>query len=247
MTHIKFSNVHVEFPIFNAGSRTFTGSVFRKKSNPNSDLEQRGKVTVRALSGLDFNIQSGERVALLGDNGAGKSTLLRSIGGIFGPKSGKIEVQGKISSLIDISLGIEPEATGIENIFTRGMLLGMSKKYLASKVDEIVEFSDLADFINMPVRTYSSGMQMRLGFSISTIIKPEILIMDEWLSVGDEQFKAKAEARLEQLLSESEILIIATHSRELAEKLCTRAILLGRGKVIADGETREITQRYFQQ
>jgi lipopolysaccharide transport system ATP-binding protein len=147
--------------------------------------------------------------------------------------------------LIDISLGINPEATGMENIFIRGQLLGLSKKELLRKYDEIVSFTELGNFIELPVRTYSSGMHLRLAFAVSTVVRPEILLMDEWLSVGDEGFKAKAEGRLTEMVSETKILAIATHSRALVEKVCNRVIWLEHGRIKMDGPVREVVPAYF--
>jgi lipopolysaccharide transport system ATP-binding protein len=194
---------------------------------------------------VSFEVHDGERVALLGHNGAGKSTLLRAISGVYEPVLGTIEISGSVGSLIDLGLGINAEATGKENVFIRGALLGLSKKDIRHLYDRIVNFSELGDFINMPVRTYSTGMLLRLAFSISTLIRPDILIMDEWLSVGDESFKNKAEERLIELISSSKILVIASHSRELVEKICTRAIWLEHGKIRMDAPVHEVTHSYF--
>ena len=175
---------------------------------------------IRALENLTFKFEDGERVALLGHNGAGKTTLLRVLSGVYAPTLGSAVAQGQLGSLIDISLGIDPEASGLDNIYIRGRLLGMSAAEIKAKTPEIVEYSELGDFIEMPVRTYSTGMHMRLAFTISTTLRPEILLMDEWLSVGDEGFKHKAEARMNDVVQSTNILVVATHSRELALKTC---------------------------
>jgi lipopolysaccharide transport system ATP-binding protein len=200
---------------------------------------------VRALSGVTFEFNEGERVGLVGHNGAGKSTMLRALSGVYAPSKGTVEISGNVGSLIDISLGINLEASGRENIFIRGALLGLTKSEVQNKFAEIVEFSELGDFIEMPVRTYSSGMHLRLAFAVSTIVRPEILLMDEWLSVGDENFKHKAEARLEELVSSTKILVIASHSRELITSTCNRVIWLEHGQVKMDGPTNEVAPIYF--
>ena len=182
---------------------------------------------------------------MLGHNGAGKSTLLRLLSGVYEPSSGRAEIKGEIGSLIDVSFGIDPEASGRENIYLRGALLGLTRAEIKAKLDEIIDFSELGDFIDMPVRTYSSGMHLRLAFSVSTIIRPEILLMDEWLSVGDEGFRVRAEARMNELVESTHILVIASHSRELVRDTCNRAIWLEHGKIKMDGTPEEVTQAYF--
>jgi lipopolysaccharide transport system ATP-binding protein len=171
--------------------------------------------------------------------------MLRVLSGAYHPGIGSVDVKGTVGSLIDISLGINTEATGIENIFIRGAILGLSKKQIQSRLDAIVEFSELGDFINLPVRTYSSGMHLRLAFAVATEISPEILLMDEWLSVGDEDFRHKAEERLLNVVESTSILFLASHSRELLEKLCTRVIWLEHGRVVADGPPSKVLNRYF--
>jgi lipopolysaccharide transport system ATP-binding protein len=197
------------------------------------------------LSDLSFKLNENDRVGLLGHNGAGKSTLLRTVSGVYSPTEGSVRVEGTVGSLIDVSLGINPEATGRENIYVRGQLLGLTKAQINKHYDEIVQFADLGDFTEVPVRTYSTGMHLRLAFSVSTVVRPEILLMDEWLSVGDEGFRAKAENRLAELLTDTKILIIATHSRSLIQQVCNRAIWLEHGQVKMDGSAEEVSKAYF--
>jgi lipopolysaccharide transport system ATP-binding protein len=170
---------------------------------------------------------------------------LRALGGVYAPTEGFVSVVGRVGSLIDISLGINPEATGRENVLIRGQLLGIPKREMMEKYEEIMEFSELGDFMEMPVRTYSSGMQLRLAFAVSTIIRPEILLMDEWLSVGDENFRSKSEQRLSKLVSRTEILVVATHSRQLLESVCNRVIWLEHGAIKMDGTVEEVAPAYF--
>jgi lipopolysaccharide transport system ATP-binding protein len=172
-------------------------------------------------------------------------TLLRALGRVYSPSKGEAEIIGEVGSLIDISLGINPEATGRENVFIRGQLLGLTKKEIANKYQEIVAFAELGDFMEMPVRTYSSGMHLRLAFAVSTVVRPEILLMDEWLSVGDGDFQHKVEERLRDLVSGTKILAIATHSRELVEAVCNRAIWLEHGQIKMDGPASEVIHAYF--
>lgn len=245
MAKIDFRNVGVDFPILNATGRSLTSSILNVATGGKLDADPQGKVTVRALSGLSFQIQDGERVGLVGHNGAGKSTLLRVLSRSYSPTQGHAFIDGSIGSLIDISLGINVEATGRENIFIRGALLGMTKSEVKEHLDEIIEFSELGDFIEMPVRTYSSGMHLRLAFAVSTIVRPEILLMDEWLSVGDESFKQKAEQRLAEIVNATKIIVLASHSRELLESTCNRLIWLEHGQIRMDGTVSDVAPIYF--
>ena len=245
MAQITFKNVSIEFPIFNATGRSLTSSILKVATGGKLDADPNGRILVKALSDISFELHEGEKVALLGHNGAGKSTMLRALARVYSPTNGKAEIVGEIGSLIDISLGINPEATGRENVFIRGQLLGLTKQEVSVKFDEIVEFAELGDFMEMPVRTYSSGMHLRLAFAVSTVVRPEILLMDEWLSVGDADFQHKAEDRLRELVSETKILVIATHSRELVESVCNRVIWLEHGQIKMDGPVTEVAQAYF--
>lgn len=245
MAHVTFDNVSIEFPIFNATGRSFTSSILKVATGGKLDSDANGRVLVKALTDVSFSLYEGDRVALLGHNGAGKSTLLRALGRVYSPTKGTSEIIGEIGSLIDISLGINPEATGRENVFIRGQLLGLTKQEIREKYEEIVEFAELGNFMEMPVRTYSSGMHLRLAFAVSTVVRPEILLMDEWLSVGDADFQHKAEARLRDLVSGTKILAIATHSRELVEAVCNRAIWLEHGQIKMDGPVADVVPSYF--
>ena len=245
MVQIQFKDVEVSFPIFNAKGRSLTSRILEVATGGKLDSDPNGRVVVRALSNISLTIENGERVGILGHNGAGKSTLLRTLSRVYKPSRGTAFIEGDVGSLIDISLGINPEATGRENIFIRGALLGLTKKEIRRDFDEIVEFSELGDFIEMPVRTYSSGMHLRLAFAVSTIVRPEILLMDEWLSVGDEDFKHKAEERLGGMVASTNILVIATHSQDLLNATCTRAVWLEHGQIKMDGPASEVSRAYF--
>jgi len=245
MASIEFSNVCVDFPIYNANGRSLKKRLIQVATGGQLGADQQGRVVVRALENLSFSMKDGDRVGLLGHNGAGKSTLLRLLSGVYAPSSGTARVSGEIGSLIDISLGIDPEATGRENIYLRGGLLGMSKSEISKQIDEIIEFSELGDFVDMPLRTYSTGMHLRLAFAVSTIVRPEILLMDEWLSVGDEGFKRKAEIRMTELVQATNILVIASHSRDLVLHTCNRLIWLEHGKIRMDGDSQSVAAAYF--
>jgi len=195
---------------------------------------------VSALRGINLEIQQGERVALIGHNGSGKSTLLRAMAGIYPLASGSIKVSGKLGALLELGLGFESEATGRENIYYRGMAMGYSKKTLAKYEDEIVAFCGLGDFIDLPVRTYSAGMYVRLAFAISTAFSPEVLLVDEVFGAGDASFAKKAVARMQEIVRQSGIFVMATHDMGLVEEICTRAIWLEAGRILADGPTETV-------
>ena len=245
MALIEFKALCVDFPVFNATGRSLKKRLMHVATGGQLNADATGVVVVRALDELNFSLENGERVALLGHNGAGKTTLLRVLSGVYAPTAGTAVVQGDVGSLIDISLGIDPEASGLENIYIRGRILGMSASEIQAKTPEIIEYAELGDFIEMPVRTYSSGMHMRLAFTISTSLRPEILLMDEWLSVGDEGFRHKAEARMNDVVESTNILVVATHSRALALNTCTRALWLEHGKIKMDGSPPEVCDAYF--
>lgn len=245
MALINFKNVNVDFPVYNTTGRSLKNRLMRVATGGQLNKDSSGIVIVRALENLNFELKHGDRVALLGHNGAGKTTLLRVLSGVYAPTAGTVVIQGKVGSLIDISLGIDHEASGLENIYLRARLLGMSSSEIKAKTPEIVEYSELGDFIEMPVRTYSTGMHMRLAFTISTTLRPEILLMDEWLSVGDEGFKHKAEARLKEVVESTSVMVIATHSQDLALNTCNKAIWLEHGMIKMCGSPQEVCSKYF--
>ena len=245
MASIQFIQAGVEIPIFNADSRSLKNRLMQIATGGKLSANASGHVVVNALQNLNCIFADGDRVGLIGHNGAGKSTLLRLLSGVYSPTQGQVLRQGSVSSLIDVSLGIDHEATGRENIFLRGALLGLRKKEMIAHLDEVIAFSELGEFIDMPVRTYSSGMHLRLAFSVSTVIRPEILLMDEWLSVGDEGFKHKAEARLAELVKSTKILVVASHSRDLILNTCNRVLWLEHGMIKMDGAPVDVCSAYF--
>ena len=245
MASIDFENVSVEFPIYNASGRSLKKRIFQVATGGQLDADQNGRVVVRALENLNFSFRDGERIGLLGHNGAGKSTLLRLLSGVYEPSSGRASIKGEIGSLIDISFGIDPEATGRENVLLRGALLGLGRGEIKERMEEIIEFSELGDFADMPVRTYSAGMHLRLAFVVSTVIRPHILLRDEWLSVGDEGFRHKAEQRMSEVVAATNILVLASHSKDLVRHVCTRLIWLEHGQIKMDGPTEEVAAAYF--
>lgn len=245
MAKLLLENTSIDFPIFNASGRRLTNSIVRAATGGQVGKGESGKVYVRALNEISLDLKSGDSLGIVGHNGAGKSTLLRLLAGIYEPTSGRLLREGKVTSLTDIGLGISPELTGRDNIIIRGVVMGLSTRETRSRMDEIIEFSELGEFIDLPVRTYSTGMSLRLAFAVSTIIQPEILVMDEWLSVGDEAFQHKAESRIQKIVDESDILILASHSRGLIERTCNRVIWLEHGSVKMEGQPVEILDAYF--
>ncbi|MGV1836878.1 ABC transporter ATP-binding protein [Rhizobium rhizogenes] len=245
MASINLDNVVVDFPVFNARSRSLKNRVLNIATGGRIESDSEGHVIIRGLENVNISLNDGDRLGLVGHNGSGKTTLLRVMSGVYRPSAGKTSIVGKCTSLINISLGIDPEATGRQNIKIRGALLGLSKGQLRARQEEIEEFSELGDFLDMPVRTYSTGMQLRLAFSISTVIQPEILIMDEWLATGDEGFKEKANKRLHELVNQTKILIIASHSRDLLLENCNRLIWLDHGTIRMDDKPEVVAQAYF--
>lgn len=245
MASIFLGAATVDIPIFNAKGRSLTSRILEVATGGRLDADPNGRLVVRALSDVTLKLRDGDRIGLVGHNGAGKSTLLRVLSGVFVPTGGTAIIEGSVGSLIDVSLGINPEASGRENILLRGALLGLSKAEVKDKFEEIVEFSELGEFIEMPLRTYSSGMKLRLAFAVSTIVRPEILLMDEWLSVGDEGFKAKASERLTTVVDASKILVLASHSRELLEKVTNKVVWLEHGEVKMFGPSTEVLDAYF--
>jgi ABC-type polysaccharide/polyol phosphate transport system, ATPase component len=244
-TSIELRNVGVDFPVFNASSMSFKNRMLSAVTGGAIDRKHDGSVIVKGLQNINLKIEAGERVGLIGHNGAGKTTLLRVLSGIYAPTEGEAIINGECVSLINISLGIDPEATGRENIKLRSAMIGFTPKETREKVDDIIEFSGLGDFIDMPFRTYSSGMQLRLAFAVSTSVRPQILVLDEWLSTGDEEFKQRAEKRMVEVVDATDILILASHSRPLLERNCNRALWLEHGKVRMDGPCKEVVSKYF--
>jgi lipopolysaccharide transport system ATP-binding protein len=234
MSSIHAKNVIVDFPIYGStGNRSFkkvmmnaaTGGVFAQDAGE--------RVVVRALDKISFDFREGDRVGLIGHNGSGKSTLLRVLAGIYEPVEGELVINGRVTSLLSLTLGMDNEASGMENIYMRGHVMGLRTKQISRVIDDIAEFSGIGNYLHLPMRTYSSGMSMRLAFAVSTCIDAEIILMDEWLSVGDAEFVGKAQARMNGLVKNARIVIIASHDHKLIKKECNKIIKLEHGKIIS--------------
>jgi lipopolysaccharide transport system ATP-binding protein len=234
MAHILAERICVEFPIWNPSRRSLKQALVHASTGGRLARESSTRVLVQALQDLSFEFARGDRVGLVGHNGSGKTTLLRVLTGIYEPVRGSLNVVGRISSMLDLSLGMDHEGTGYENIVLRGVLMGLSQSEIANRIDAIAEFSELGDYLDMPIRTYSSGMLLRLAFAVSTSTSPDILLLDEWLSVGDANFKLKAEKRLLELIESSAIVVLASHDVNLIRRFCSRMLKLERGRIVAD-------------
>jgi lipopolysaccharide transport system ATP-binding protein len=231
MASIKASEIVVDFPIYGGKSRSLKSAVMRTATGGLLARDAADRVVVRALDHCSFEFRPGDRVGLLGHNGSGKTTLLRVLAGVYEPTVGSISVTGRIASMLSITLGMDAEATGRENIYIRGAIMGLRRRDIDGLMDQICEFSELGDYIDMPVRTYSSGMSMRLAFAVSTSVAADIILMDEWLSVGDASFAKKAQERLGRLIEQAKILVIASHDENLIRSNCNQILRLEHGRL----------------
>jgi ABC-2 type transport system ATP-binding protein len=242
MVSIDVWNASVDFPIFDAKSRSLKKAVLGKVGG-HIGTESRVPV-IEALKDITLSLRDGDRIGLVGHNGAGKSTLLRLLSGIYEPTKGGSKIVGKIAPVFDLGVGMDPEISGVENIMIRGLFLGMSRKAMEKKVDDIAEFSELGDFLQMPLRAYSTGMRVRLALGIVTSIDPEILILDEGIGAVDSAFMDKARDRLIDLVNRSGMLVFASHSDELLMELCNQAIWMDGGRMKMQGSLREVLTAY---
>jgi len=241
---IEVEDVSVLFPLYHGSSRSLKKMVVAAASG-RLGKDQQQRVVVRALQNINLRLESGDRLGLVGSNGAGKTTLLRVLAGIYEPVAGRLRVQGSLNALLDPSLGMNMELTGRENILLRGLYNGLPKSMLPRLEDDVAEFAQLADFIDLPVRIYSAGMVVRLGFALATAIKPQILLMDEWFLAGDAAFLEKAKHRLEEMVRGAEILVLSSHQTDIIRDWCTRVLWLDQGKVLADGSAAEVLPQYL--
>lgn len=238
MPSVVLRDAHVDLPVFSSRSRGLINSVFGYARREESRIEAVGLRTYRvhALRGLDLHISDGERVGLVGQNGAGKTTLLRVLSGAYEPTQGSVEISGTVSSLTDLTLGMDMEASGYENIRLRALYLGLSRRDALALERDAEEFTELGRYLDLPVRTYSLGMMLRLAFAVSTAVAPDILLMDEMVGAGDAHFLQKAKARLEGLMQKASILVLASHNDQIIRSFCTRALCLRGGNIAFDGE-----------
>lgn len=234
MARIVADGIVVEFPIYGGKSRSLKSAFMHTATGGLLARDAADRVVVRALDRCSFEVSPGDRVGLLGHNGSGKTTLLRVLAGVYEPAYGSISISGNVASMLSITLGMDTEATGRENIYLRGAIMGMKPREIDALVDQICEFSELGDYIEMPVRTYSSGMAMRLAFAVSTSVAADIILMDEWLSVGDASFAKRAQDRLHGLIEQAKILVIASHDENLIRNNCNRVLRLEHGRLVPE-------------
>jgi len=244
MAYIELKGATLDLPIYDVQGRSLKKTVLRLGRRNTIAEGTDGVVVVRAINNVDLRLEKGDRIGLIGRNGAGKSTLLRMMAGIYSPTLGSVVSSGKVVPLLDISLGMDENSTGMQNIRLRGLLLGMSDAEIREKQQSIAEFSELGDYLDLPLRTYSSGMRVRLAFAVSTAVDAEILLLDEVMGVGDASFMHKAQDRLADLHSRAEIVVLAMHSNSEIRKVCNKALWMERGNVRAFGPVEEVVSQY---
>ena len=243
MVSIDTYNACVDFPIFDAKSRSLKNTVI---SSAGGSLGKNASNTVMvdALKDINLHLREGDRVGLVGHNGAGKSTLLRLLSGIYEPTRGVTDVRGRVAPVFDLGVGMDPEISGYENIIIRGLFLGQTRRSMKRKIDDIAEFTELGDYLSMPLRTYSTGMRVRLALGVVTSIDPEILLLDEGIGAVDAAFMAKARKRLQEMVERSGILVFASHSNDFLAQLCTTALWVDHGEIRQAGLVDEIVEAY---
>lgn len=244
MSSIEVSGVSVMFPLYGGAARSLKNRIMASATGGRIGSDARARTVVQALTDVSLTIAHGERVALVGHNGAGKTTLLRVLSGIYPPQVGRIAIEGRIAPIFDIGLGMDPDATGYDNIRIRGLYLGLSRREIEARVEDIAAFTELGPFLDMPMRTYSAGMQTRLSFAVSTSVDPEILLLDEGIGAGDASFINRANERLRDFVERSGILVLASHDEGLLSRLCSRAVRLDHGRIIDDGPYAAVMERF---
>jgi ABC-type polysaccharide/polyol phosphate transport system ATPase subunit len=241
---LDLDGVSVSFPIYHGGSRSLKKSLLFRSSAGRIGRDVSQRVTINALRSISLSLKRTDRLALIGSNGAGKTTLLRVMAGIYEPTAGCISIRGRISPMFDIGLGIDSDLSGYDNIRIRGLVLGLSSREIESRLPDIAEFTDLKDYLDMPVRVYSSGMIVRLTFAIATCFKPEILLMDEWIVAGDTHFMNKAKHRIETFVDEASVLVLASHDFDVCRRWCNKGLWLQQGQIQAFGNVDDVIRQY---
>jgi lipopolysaccharide transport system ATP-binding protein len=244
LARIRIENVSVDFPLYHGSARSLKKTVFAAASGRLGE-DNRQRVVVQALRGISIELNSGDRLGLVGGNGAGKTTLLRTIAGIYEPNGGRIRVEGSLNAMLDPMLGMNGELTGRENIMLRGLYNGFSKAQIRLMEEDVQAFAELGEFLDLPVRFYSSGMVIRLGFALATSIRPQVLLMDEWFMAGDAGFLAKARTRLEGVVRGADILVLSSHASHAVLEWCTRVVWMDHGRIVMDGPAETVMQAYL--
>jgi ABC-2 type transport system ATP-binding protein/lipopolysaccharide transport system ATP-binding protein len=241
---VLLDEVAVSFPVYQAGSRSLKKRALFHGSGGRIGRDAHQRIVVEALRGVSLSLKGGDRLALIGPNGAGKTTLLRVIAGIYEPERGVVKTRGRISPMFDVSLGIDAELSGYDNIRIRGLLLGLSPRAIEQHLPDIAEFTELGGYLDMPVRTYSAGMILRLGFAVATCFEPEILLMDEWILAGDAHFLGRAELRIKRFVERASVLVLSSHNLDICSRWCTKALWLDQGQVRTFGPVAEVIADY---
>ncbi len=237
-------DVSVRFPVYSGSSRSLKKQLLFHGSGGSLGRDAHHRIVIEALRNVSLSLRAGDRTAIVGANGAGKTTLLRIMAGIYEPMEGIVRVRGRISPMLELGLGVDNEASGYENIRIRGLILGLSTREIEEKIAEIAEFSELGDYLDIPVRTYSAGMMTRLMFSIATCFTPEILLLDEWIMAGDTAFRSRAQRRLETFIEKTSIVVLASHNREVCRRWCEKGIWLEKGAIVGHGTVDEVLDAY---
>lgn len=240
---VEVHDLHVTFPLYHGSARTLRKTLANATTG-RFERDQQQRMVVQALRGISFSLKPGDRLGLVGGNGAGKTTLLRALAGIYEPVAGRVIIRGEINALLDTNLGMNADLTGRENITLRGLHAGMSPRRIRAIENDVQDFAELGSFLDMPVRTYSSGMVVRLGFALATSIRPRVLLMDEWFLAGDTNFMLKAQGRLEQLVQQAEILVISTHQLDVVSAWCTRVLWMDQGSIRLEGTPDMVIPAY---
>lgn len=244
MARMHAESLSIDFPLYHGESRSLKKTVFAAASGRLGE-DGRKRLVVQAVRNVSFDLRSGDRLGLVGSNGAGKTTLLRALAGIYEPGGGSLLIEGAMAALLDPGQGMNPELTGRENIRLRGLFNGLSKAEIRQLEEDVSRFAELDQFLDLPVRIYSSGMMVRLGFALATAIRPQILLMDEWILAGDANFMDKARHRLESMVRGADILVLSTHSADIVLQWCNRVIWLEQGRVRADGAPEAVLEAYL--
>jgi ABC-2 type transport system ATP-binding protein len=244
MARIDLQSVSVEFPVYNVNGRSFKKQFLRLATGGRVVENASQHVVIRALSDITLRFEHGDHIGLIGHNGSGKSTLLRLLAKIYEPTLGGININGHVSPMLNLMQGIEAEFTGLENITLRGTLLGLTRKEIKDRIQEIADLTGLGDYLAMPIRTYSAGMMVRLAFAISASIQPEILLIDEIFGAGDASFMEKAQQKMVSLLNQSSIVVMASHSDDIIKEFCNKALLLEGGRIKFFGNTEQALELY---
>lgn len=243
-TAVQLENVSVSFPLYHGGSRSLKKSLLFRGSGGRIGTDASHRIVVEALREINLALQTGDRLALIGSNGAGKTTLLRVMAGIYEPTVGRVGIHGRISPMFDINLGIDQELTGYDNIRLRALILGITPSQLEERLPEIAEFTGLHEYLDMPVRTYSAGMMLRLTFAVATCFEPEVLLMDEWIVAGDASFITRARQRISTFIDKASVMVLASHDLVTCQQWCNKGLWLDQGRVKQFGPIDEVIRAY---